>query len=133
MRHQPLDLALGEIAPFDCQVFDAWGAFLGCRFHRDKMLLPNAKWITNTPFLHSYKGRTGEVLRSRCRMGGSVRHEVAARAAKRRARRPPVGGLFVFKFLSILSIRGLPVAAAGPVVVRNIFLGVAVEPTQIER
>ena len=31
--HQPLDLALGEVAPLDCQVYDAWGAFLGCRFH----------------------------------------------------------------------------------------------------
>jgi hypothetical protein len=28
--HQPLDLAIGEITPFDCQVLDAWGAFLGC-------------------------------------------------------------------------------------------------------
>ena len=31
--HQALDLALGEIVSFDCQVYDAWGAFLGCRFH----------------------------------------------------------------------------------------------------
>ena len=31
--HQALDLALGEIASFDCQVYDAWGAFLGYRFH----------------------------------------------------------------------------------------------------
>jgi len=51
--HQALDLALGEVVPLDCQVYDAWCAFLGCRFHRDKMLLPNAKWVTNTPFLHS--------------------------------------------------------------------------------
>ena len=34
--HQPLNLALGEVAPLDCQVYDAWGAFLGCRFHADK-------------------------------------------------------------------------------------------------
>jgi hypothetical protein len=34
--HQALDLALGEVAPLDCQVYDAWGAFLGCRFHRNK-------------------------------------------------------------------------------------------------
>jgi hypothetical protein len=34
--HQPLDLALGEIASLDCQVYDVWGAFLGCRFHADK-------------------------------------------------------------------------------------------------
>ena len=30
---QALDLALGEVSPLDCQVYDAWGAFLGCRFH----------------------------------------------------------------------------------------------------
>ena len=37
--HQPVDLALGEVAPLDCQVYDAWGAFLGCRFHRGKTFL----------------------------------------------------------------------------------------------
>jgi hypothetical protein len=31
--HQALDLALGEIAPFNCQVYDTWCASLGCRFH----------------------------------------------------------------------------------------------------
>ena len=36
---QALDLALGEIALLDCQVYDAWGAFLGCRFHADKLCL----------------------------------------------------------------------------------------------
>src|SRR6516164_1935352 len=57
MRHQPLDLAFGEIAPFNCEVYDGWWVFLGCRFHRDKMLLPNAKWITNTLLLHSSRSR----------------------------------------------------------------------------
>jgi len=37
--HQPLDLTLGEIASRDCQVYDAWCAFLGCRFHRGKTFL----------------------------------------------------------------------------------------------
>ena len=37
--HQALDLALGEVAPLDCQVYDAWCAFLGCRFHRGKTFL----------------------------------------------------------------------------------------------
>src|SRR5215470_10946137 len=37
--HQPLDLALGEIAPFDCQVYDGWCAFLRSRFHADKPCL----------------------------------------------------------------------------------------------
>jgi len=30
--HQALDLALGEIAPLDCQVYDAWGRFLDVDF-----------------------------------------------------------------------------------------------------
>jgi len=34
--HQPLDLALGEVAPFNCQVYDVWSAFPGPRFHRNK-------------------------------------------------------------------------------------------------
>ena len=25
--HQPLDLAVGEIAPLNCQVYDVWDAF----------------------------------------------------------------------------------------------------------
>ena len=37
--YQPVDLAVGEIAPLDCQVYDAWGAFLGYRFHADKPCL----------------------------------------------------------------------------------------------
>src|SRR5215467_6206763 len=37
--HQALDLALGEIASLDCQVYDAWCAFLGCRFHAKKPCL----------------------------------------------------------------------------------------------
>ena len=37
--HQPLDLALVEVAPLDCQVYDTWCAFFGCRFHADKSCL----------------------------------------------------------------------------------------------
>jgi len=37
--HQPLDLALGEIAPLDCQVYGGWTAVLGSRFHRGKTLI----------------------------------------------------------------------------------------------
>src|SRR5215475_14342268 len=50
--HQPLDLALGEVSPLDCQVYDAWGAFLGCRFHADKLCL-FSYCIDYTPFLNS--------------------------------------------------------------------------------
>src|SRR6516225_7115458 len=42
--HQPLDLALGEVAPLDCQVYDAWCAFLGCRFNRGKTFLLAVEW-----------------------------------------------------------------------------------------
>ena len=41
--HQPLNLALGEVAPLDCQVYDAWAAFPGCRFHRGKTSLLNVE------------------------------------------------------------------------------------------
>jgi len=51
--HQPFDLALGEVAPLDCQVYDAWGAFLGCRFHRTKAPLLAAEWRAYTHLLHS--------------------------------------------------------------------------------
>jgi len=44
---------LGEIAPLDCQVYDAWGAFLGYRFHADKPCLRISYCICYTSFLHS--------------------------------------------------------------------------------
>ena len=51
--HQPLDLALGEVAPLDCQVYDVWCAFPGCRFHADKLCLRIADCLAYTFFLHS--------------------------------------------------------------------------------
>ena len=51
--HQALDLAFGEVVPLDCQVYDAWGAFLGCRFHADKPCLCVSYCIAYTRFLHS--------------------------------------------------------------------------------
>src|SRR5262249_55310950 len=57
--HEPLDLALGEIAPLDCQVYDAWCALFGCRFHADKPCLRVCYCIRYTLFLHSHKGRSG--------------------------------------------------------------------------
>ena len=55
--HQPVDLALGEVSPLDCQVYDAWGAFLGRRFHADKLCLRVSYCMCYTPFLHSLEGR----------------------------------------------------------------------------
>src|SRR5215813_7344189 len=68
--HQALDLALGEIASLDCQVYDAWRAFLGCRFHADKLCLRIADCLAYTLFVHSRKGRSGawSASRSQCRM-----------------------------------------------------------------
>src|SRR5262249_20438198 len=57
--HQPVDLALGEVAPLNCQVYDAWDAFLGCRFHAEKPCLRVSYCIGYTPFLHSRKGKSG--------------------------------------------------------------------------
>src|SRR6516165_7568887 len=49
----PLDLALGEIASFDCQAYDVWCAFPGCRFHADKPCLRVSYCIGYTSLLHS--------------------------------------------------------------------------------
>src|SRR5262245_30097266 len=66
--HQALDLALGEIASLDCQVYDAWCAFLGCRFHADKLCLRVSYCIGYTLFLHSLEGGTPHgTHRDRCR------------------------------------------------------------------
>src|SRR5215471_5515164 len=71
--HQPLDLALGEIASLDCQVYDAWCAFPGCRFHADKPCLRVADCLAYTHFLHS------QVERRLCFMvGGETRHPTSA-------------------------------------------------------
>src|SRR5262249_29813575 len=107
--HQPVDLALGEVAPLDCQVYDAWCAFLGCRFHADNLCLRVSYCICYTPFLYSRKGGSGCMERIAIAMqdggaGAGGRHEAAA--AGRRptlfclARGPlgrPVGGTFWFQ------------------------------------
>src|SRR6516164_2417063 len=68
--HQALDLALGEIASLDCQVYGGWSAVLGSRFHRGKTLIPDAERLTYTRFLHS------QVERRLCFMvGGETRHQ----------------------------------------------------------
>src|SRR5262249_54895211 len=78
--HQPLDLALGEIAPLDCQVYDAWCAFFGCRFHADKLCLRASYCIGYTLFFHSRKARSGCMQRIAIAMqdggaGAGARHE----------------------------------------------------------
>jgi hypothetical protein len=51
--HQALDLALGEIASLDCQVYDAWATFPGCRFHADKPFLRGNDCLAYMLFLNS--------------------------------------------------------------------------------
>jgi hypothetical protein len=85
--HQPLDLALGEVASLDCQVYDAWCAFVVCRFHADKRSLRVSYCIAYTFFLHSCKGKSGCMERIAIAMqdggaGTDARHEAAARAAR---------------------------------------------------
>jgi len=83
--HQPVNLALGEVASFNCQIDDGWWAFLGCRFHADKPYLRGAVCSAYACFLDSHKGRIGRFKRIGIAMqmdGGRVRHEAAARAAR---------------------------------------------------
>src|SRR5258705_3107508 len=80
--HQATDLALGEIASLDCQVYDGWCAFLGSRFHVDKPCLRN-DCLAYTLFLHSREGRSGcmERIVTAMQDGGSgagARHEGVA-------------------------------------------------------
>src|SRR5258708_24142199 len=49
--HQALDLALGEIASLDCQVYDVWSALLGSRFHADKPCLRGTDCLAYTHLL----------------------------------------------------------------------------------
>src|SRR5947207_9241775 len=64
--HQPLDLALGEIASFNCQVYDVWCALLGSRFHGDKLCLRVSDCISYTPLLNSQLTRDVAWHRCRC-------------------------------------------------------------------
>src|SRR5262245_16482947 len=53
--HQALDLALGEIASLDCQVYDGWYAFLRSRFHADKPCRRGNDCLAYTLFLNSQR------------------------------------------------------------------------------
>src|SRR5262249_26385414 len=81
--HQPVNLALGEVASLNCQIYDAWCAFLGCRFHADKPCLRATYCLAYVSFLHSLKGRRGCMERIAIAMqdggaGAGARHEAAA-------------------------------------------------------
>src|SRR5262249_45891776 len=83
-RREPLDLTLGEIASLDCQVYDAWCGFFGCRFHADKLCLCVSYCTRYTHLLHSQI----ETLRPT----GSARALSLRRAAAMTAGRATTGG-----------------------------------------
>src|SRR5215831_13438570 len=51
--HELLDLALGEIATFDCEVFSVWCAAIGYLIGHGKSLYCKDGWKDNSFFLHS--------------------------------------------------------------------------------
>src|SRR5215813_14103215 len=108
--HQALDLTLGEIASLDCQVYDAWGAFLGCRFHADKLCLRVADCLAYTFLSNSQSeqigmraalppGRPGRSARARPvwqrEIGEPNRAPIILADCSRAW--PPVGGTFYFE------------------------------------
>src|SRR5262249_1324136 len=54
--HQPLDLPLSEVASFNCQIYDGWCAFLGCRFHADQPCLGCSFCLAYASFLDRDRG-----------------------------------------------------------------------------
>src|SRR5262249_3097272 len=52
---QPLDLALGEVATLNCEVFSAWCAGIGCLIYHWNSLLDIGNWNQYSLFLHSLK------------------------------------------------------------------------------
>src|SRR5262249_12093681 len=53
--HELLDLALGEIAPLDCEVFSVRRVIIGYLICHEKSLSGKYDWKDNRPFLHSLK------------------------------------------------------------------------------
>src|SRR5262249_23142848 len=51
--HQSLDLALGEVAACNCEVFSVWRAGIGYLFSHEKSLSCKYDWKDNSLFLHS--------------------------------------------------------------------------------
>ena len=51
--HEPLDLALGEIAALDCEVFSVWCAAIGHLICHGKSLSCKYDWKDNSLFVHS--------------------------------------------------------------------------------
>src|SRR5215470_6555158 len=103
--HQPLNLALGEVASFNCQIYDGWRTFLGCRFHADKPYLRGTNCLSYTDFLHSRKPAACTVIAMQDGgAGAGARHGGAGREANlifvlpsNVYVGPPVGGTFWFQ------------------------------------
>ena len=128
--HQPLDLALGEIASLDCQVYDACCAFFGCRFHADKSCLRLPYCIGYMHFLHSQErggcaswlaARPGtNISPRRCTFVSSgcirlTRQDVIELYVSCRALDPPVGGTFLLEISVMPSLpKTCPKMASAP-------------------
>src|SRR5262245_42067338 len=77
--HQALDLALGEIASLDCQVYDAWCAFFGWSASRSQCRMEALGRVRGMRRRHEPRGQPHFVLLPNLYMG------------------PPVGGTFWFQ------------------------------------
>src|SRR5262249_52763315 len=68
--HQPVDLALGEVAPLDCQVYDAWLRFLDVDFMRITFACASPTVYVIRLFWTVVKGGAAawSASRSQCRM-----------------------------------------------------------------
>src|SRR5262249_13963430 len=92
--HQLLDLALGEVASLNCQIYDGWRMFLGCRFHADKPYLRATYCLAYALFVHSLNGRRiGKLHRDR----DAGRELRGRRGPRGRRPRRPLGGTFQFQ------------------------------------
>src|SRR5215831_8822729 len=92
--HQPVNLTFGEVTPFNCQIYDAWCAFLGSRFHADKPCLRRTVVVCTV-----VKGGAAawSASRSQCRMEAPGRVRGMRRRYEPRgwrARRAPGRGDF---------------------------------------
>ena len=108
---------LSEVAPLDCQVYDAWCVFFGCRCHADKLRLRVIYYTSYTCFLHSLERRMERIVidAGRTRLRAGVRHEAAARASRCACALPPgLGGLFGFKFSSKTKLKTIAWTSRGP-------------------
>src|SRR5262245_15495899 len=105
--HQPVDLALGEITSFNCQVYDGWTAFSGPRFHRNKAPLIEAYWLSYTPggtFGFSKSVLDFSTLTRSRRLTRACRRDRADSATERKVRQQLAKGVGILRVAKSLGI-----------------------------